>query len=61
MKLEEELALQRSVTKIGNPSTLINQNNNGHSIVQTQIDYRRMETLPNLPVIDIQLSKANPN
>ena len=56
-KLEEELALKRSVTKIGNPSTLINQDR----IIQIQADYQLMDTLPRLPAIDIPLSKANPN
>ena len=60
-KLEEELASQRSVTRVDNLSPLINQNNNGHSTVQTQVDYRHMDTLPNLPIIDIPLSRVSSN
>ena len=51
--LEEERASQKSVTIIGNPSTLINQDR--------QADHQFMNTLPRLPAIDIPLSKAKPN
>ena len=39
-KLEEELASQRSLTRVDNSSLLISQNNNGQTTVQSQIDRR---------------------